>query len=123
MEVMYSRKTMSPPSPSSRLLPPPASHAEGAAAQRSSADDWAEESNCQAAVLSRGVAAPADTGLFTEFRRKMAMGEALSRAFARLASALRFSGRITVSFHQGRVTKTVFEELHIAGTKSTATQP
>lgn len=88
---------------------------------RSSADDWTEESNRQAAQLARGDAAPAEAGLFTEFRRKLAMGEALSRAFARLAAALRFSGRITVSFHQGRVTKTVFEELHISNSKLTVT--
>lgn len=93
------------------------------AAPRSTADDWTEESNRQAAQLASGDAAPSEAGLFTEFRRKLAMGEALSRAFARLASALRFSGRITVSFHQGRVTKTVFEELHISSTRMTATHP
>jgi hypothetical protein len=88
---------------------------------RSSADDWTEESCRQAAQLARtnSAARAADAGasLFLEFRRKLASGEALSRALARLAMALRFSGRITISFHQGRVTKTACEEMYLpAGT-------
>jgi hypothetical protein len=55
------------------------------------------------------------TGLVTEFRRKLACGEALSRALLRLAEALRFSGRITVTFHQGHMTKTVLEEAYWRG--------
>jgi hypothetical protein len=90
---------------------------------RSAADDWTEESSQQAAVLAGRSTAPAEAGLFSEFRRKLAMGEALSRAVAKLAEALHFSGRITVSFHQGRITKTVFEELHIRSTKATETAP
>jgi len=58
---------------------------------------------------------PARAGLVTEFRRKLACGEALSRALLRLAEALRFSGRITVTFHQGHVTKTVLEEAYLRG--------
>jgi hypothetical protein len=95
----------------------------GAAGEpRTTADDWTEESNRQAGVLS-GTTTPAESGLYCEFRRKLAMGEALSRAVAKIAEALRFSGRITVSFHQGRITKTVFEELHIRSSRVTETLP
>ena len=90
---------------------------------RTAADDWSEESNRQAAVLASKASAATEMGIFAEFRRKLAMGEALSRAFAKLAEALRFSGRITVSFHQGRITKTVFEEWHIRSPKATGTFP
>lgn len=62
------------------------------------------------------VSAPlAPAGLLTEFRRKLACGEALSRALLRLAEALRFSGRITLTFHQGHLTKTVLEEAYLRG--------
>jgi hypothetical protein len=90
---------------------------------RSAADEWSEESSRQASSLTGSGSALAETGIFAEFRRKLAMGEALSRAVAKLAEALRFSGRITVSFHQGRITKTVFEELHIRSTKATGISP
>jgi hypothetical protein len=90
---------------------------------RCGADEWTEESSRQAAALASEPAAPAEVGIFAEFRRKLAMGEALSRAVAKLAEALRFSGRITISFHQGRITKTVFEELHIRSMKATGTLP
>jgi hypothetical protein len=121
--MLYSRKTTSqvqPPSPG--LVPLTAQSSKGTAGEpRSTADDWTEESNVQAGVLSSGATTPAESGLYAEFRRKLAMGEALSRAVAKLAEALRFSGRITVSFHQGRITKTVFEELHIRISKATGT--
>ena len=55
------------------------------------------------------------TGFFAEFRRKLASGEAFSRAVVKLAEALRFTGRITISFHQGRVTKTVLDESYFSG--------
>ncbi len=68
---------------------------------------------------SVATAPPADpqapAGFFGEFRRKLACGEACSRALVRLAEALRFTGRITVSFHQGKVTKTVLEENYFTG--------
>jgi len=51
------------------------------------------------------------------------MGEALSRAAAKLAEALRFSGRITITFHQGKMTKTVLEELYISGRPATGAAP
>jgi hypothetical protein len=54
------------------------------------------------------------TGIFIEFRRKLASGEAFSRALVKLAEALRFTGRITISFHQGHVTKTVMEESYFS---------
>lgn len=125
MHVLYSRKSTSEvPSPSPSLVPLTARSVKGTAGEpRTTADDWTEESNRQAGVLSGGATTPAESGLYSEFRRKLAMGEALSRAVAKLAEALRFSGRITVSFHQGRMTKTVFEELHIRSSKATGTLP
>ncbi|MCL4524158.1 MAG: hypothetical protein M1453_03360 [Acidobacteria bacterium] len=121
MNVMYNRKkTPADPFPSSSSAPLAALEKESAAGEpRTTADDWSEENNRQAAAVAAGAAASVEVGLFTEFRRKLAMGEALSRAVAKLAEALHFSGRITISFHQGRITKTVFEELHIRNTKAT----
>ena len=122
---MYSHKT-TPAGPLAvpRTVPMPPQGRESVADEpRTAADDWSEESNRQAAVLASKASAATETGIFAEFRRKLAMGEALSRAFAKLAEALRFSGRITVSFHQGRITKTVFEELHIRSPKATGTFP
>ena len=120
---MYNRKAIPAESSSPQRLALAAPLREMDAGEPlSTADAWAEESSRQAAVLARGEAAP-EAGLFAEFRRKLAGGEALSRAFTRLAGALRFSGRITVSFHQGRVTKTVCEELHIRSTNMTETLP
>lgn len=52
-------------------------------------------------------------GLFAELRRKLACGETLARAVEKLLEALRFSGRITLTFHQGKLTKTVLEESYI----------
>ena len=73
-----------------------------------SSEDWREESSRQAQRLPD---APLQgPSLFAEFRRKLAGGEMLARSLERLAEALNFSGRITVTFHQGRVTKTVLEE-------------
>lgn len=128
---MYSRKMISEiPSPAPRFVPLPRPGMDSAPDEpRCSADEWTEESSRQAAALvqsppqadegiASGPTVPAEVGIFAELRRKLAMGEALSRAVARLAEALRFSGRITVSFHQGRITKTVFEELHIRSTKA-----
>lgn len=58
--------------------------------------------------------APAEpVGLFAELRRKLACGETLARAVEKLLEALRFSGRITLTFHQGKLTKTVLEESYI----------
>lgn len=88
------------------------SHADGSIS-RSSQDDWSEESSRQAAALAANP--PEPQRLFSEFRRKLASGETLSRALARLAEALRFSGRITVTLHQGKVTKTVLEESYFGG--------
>ena len=80
---------------------------------RSSSEDWIEESNRQARDLAS--ASPDPQGLFTEFRRKLAAAEVMSKALARLAEALRFSGRITVTLHQGKVTKTTLEESYFGG--------
>ena len=122
---MYSRKTISSPLASSpRCTQIPMQQVNGTADRpQTGTDAWTEESGRQAAALTSGTAAPAELGLFGEFRRKLAMGEAISRAFARLAEALHFTGRITVSFHQGRVTKTVLEELHIRSTGATGALP
>jgi hypothetical protein len=80
---------------------------------RSSSDDWSEESNRQARALAASF--PDPQRLFAEFRRKLAAAEVLSRALARLAEALRFSGRITITLHQGKVTKTTLEESYFGG--------
>jgi hypothetical protein len=77
------------------------------------ADDWRDHLDQEAAA--RASQPVASLGLFAEFRRKLAAGEVLARALARLAEALRFTGRITISFHQGRVTKTVLEESYFGG--------
>ncbi len=79
---------------------------------RNSADDWREEASRQARALT---AAAPEQRLFSEFRRKMASGEALSAALQKLAQAVRFSGRLTITFHQGKVTKTVMEEAYFRG--------
>lgn len=74
---------------------------------------WREESSRQAQRLAD---APLQgPSLFVEFRRKLAGGEALARSLERLAEALRFSGRITVTFHQGKVTKMMLEESYYRG--------
>ena len=80
---------------------------------RSTPDDWTEESSRQARALRAAAAEP--QRLFAEFRRKLATGEVVSRAMEKLAEALRFSGRITITFHQGKVTKTVLEESYFRG--------
>lgn len=76
-------------------------------------DDLSEESNRQAAELRS--APPETQRIFSEFRRKLATGEAVSRALEKLAEALGFSGRITITFHQGKITKTVLEESYYRG--------
>jgi len=79
----------------------------------SSAEAWREEASQQTQRLA---SAPLEgPSLFAEFRRKLATGELLSRAIEKLAEALRFSGRITVTFHQGKLTKTVLEESYFRG--------
>ncbi len=75
---------------------------------RNTADDWSEEACRQAQALR----APGEQPTYSEFRRKLASGELISRAAEKLAAALRFSGRITITFHQGRMTKTVMEEAY-----------
>jgi len=78
-----------------------------------SAEDWSEESSRQAQRLAD---APLQgPSLFVEFRRKLAGGEALARSLERLAEALTFSGRITITFHQGKITKTILEESYYRG--------
>lgn len=78
-----------------------------------SSEDWREESSRQAQRLTEAqIQGPS---LFAEFRRKLAGGEAISRSLERLAQALTFSGRLTVTFHQGRVTKTTLEESYYRG--------
>ncbi len=60
-------------------------------------------------------AAPPEMRLFSEFRRKLATHEILSKTIEKLAQALRFSGRITLTFHQGRITKTTMKEAYYRG--------
>ena len=82
---------------------------------RVSADDWAEECDRQARQLQ--LATVASDGAYGEFRRKLACGEVISRAAEKLAEAVKFSGRITVTFHQGKLTKTVLEESYYEGSR------
>ena len=81
--------------------------------ERLSADDWAEECDRQGRRLQQ--VAVASDGAYGEFRRKLASGELVSRAVEKLAEAIRFSGRLTVTFHQGKLTKTVLEEAYYGG--------
>ena len=62
---------------------------------------------------------PPEFRLFSEFRRKAATHEVLSKALEKLAQALRFSGRITVTFHQGRVIKTTLKEAYYRSRSAT----
>lgn len=82
----------------------------------STADDRAEEYNRQAEALAApGVTVAGGPQMFNELRKKLARGESLSQSAGSLAEALRFSGRITITFHQGKVTKTVLEECYFRG--------
>lgn len=85
---------------------------------RDSLDDWMEEAGSQARALR---AAPASGGPFEQFRAKLAAGEALSRSAGRMAAAVRFTGRVTILFHQGRITRTVLEESYPIRQGSSAT--
>jgi len=80
---------------------------------RLTADDWAEESSRQAQKLEQ--AKMESDGVYGEFRRKLARGEVISASAEKLAAAVRFSGRITLTFHQGKLTKTVSEEAYYGG--------
>ena len=60
-------------------------------------------------------AAAPEMRIFSEFRRKAATFEILSKAFESLARALNFSGRITITFHQGHITKTSLKEAYYRG--------
>jgi len=72
-------------------------------------DDSREETRRQVAALA---ASAPEFRMFGEFRRKVALFEILNKALETLAQALRFSGRLTVSFHQGRITKVSLKEAH-----------
>jgi hypothetical protein len=85
---------------------------------RDSLDDWMEEADNQARALR---AAPPSGGPYEQFRAKLAAGEALSRSAEKLAAAVRFTGRVTISFHQGRISKTVLEESYCSNRGSSAT--
>lgn len=47
---------------------------------------------------------------FLEFRRKVREAEVLSSAMERLIANLRFTGRLSVVVHNGRVLKSGYEE-------------
>ena len=83
---------------------------------RLTADDWAEESGRQARELEH--ARLESDGVYGEFRRKLARGEVMSASAEKLTAAVRFSGRITLTFHQGKLTKTILEEAHYGGRKT-----
>jgi len=104
---------MPPPSPCPSHLADDERFGRSSEPTRSSADDWTEESSRQTRALRTAGADPLN--VFTEFRRKLATGEFVSRAAAKLAEALRFTGRVTLTFHQGRLTKTVLEESYFKG--------
>ncbi len=72
-------------------------------------DDAREEVRRQTQAL---LSSPPEFRLFSEFRRKAALFEILNKAFQTLAEALRFSGRLTVCFHQGRITKVSVKEAY-----------
>lgn len=89
-------------------------------------EEWREERDRQVKSLQSGIDgqrgsnhssfAPAvSPGPFGEVRRKIASGETTSRSLERLLAALRFSGRITLTFHQGKLTKSVLEESYFRG--------
>lgn len=99
------------PSPTAARHPQPDSAPDAVA--RTSQDDWSEQASLEVAALL--AQPPEPHRLFAEFRRKLASGEAMSRALLRLAEALRFSGRITITLHQGKVTKTLLEESYFGG--------
>jgi hypothetical protein len=102
---MSPTKPASPPSPQDDL--PAGSDL------RSIADDWSEESSRQ---IKAALAAPAqEQRIFCELRRKVAAGETVSKAIEKVVEALRFSGRITLTFHQGKQTKAVLEECYYRG--------
>ena len=80
---------------------------------RLSADDWRKECDRQAATPATAI--PGSPEPVVEFRRKLADGEVVSKALEKLAEALGFSGRITLTFHQGKLTKMVLEESYFRG--------
>jgi hypothetical protein len=82
-------------------------------AARTTADDWQEEANRQARQLEHMPHTP--QAEFAEFRRKLAAGEWVARSAEKLAAALRFTGRVTITFHQGKITKTLLEEAYFPG--------
>jgi len=47
---------------------------------------------------------------FLEFRRKVQEAELLSASMVRLLEGLRFTGRLSVVVHEGRVLKSGYEE-------------
>ncbi len=53
---------------------------------------------------------PGEERSFLEFRRKVREAELLSAAMERLLLALRFSGRLSIVVHNGRVLKSGYEE-------------
>lgn len=103
--------------PCTRPGPPPRSLAAAADAARDSLDDWMEQADEEARRLRTALPGSA----FEQFRSKLAAGEALSRSTEKLAAAVRFTGRLMISFHQGRVTKTVLEESYSTNRVSAAT--
>lgn len=54
--------------------------------------------------------AEVEDGGFLEFRRKVRAAEVLSAAMERLLAQLRFSGKLSVLVHDGRILKSGYEE-------------
>ncbi|MGH9601962.1 MAG: hypothetical protein ACRD24_06185 [Terriglobales bacterium] len=61
-------------------------------------------------AMSGPIDPPETDRVFLEFRRKVRESEMLSAATERLLLALRFSGRLSVVVHNGRVLKSGYEE-------------
>lgn len=51
-----------------------------------------------------------EDGGFLEFRRKVRAAEVLSAAMERLLAQLRFSGKLSILVHDGRILKSGYEE-------------
>ena len=68
---------------------------------------------CKERLMDPAVPAPAavpDEQLFSELRRRVRQSELLPAALEKILDRLRFTGRLTVVLHNGRVQKCGYEE-------------
>lgn len=80
---------------------------------RSTVEDWAEESNRQAARLEQ--TGLVSDGAYGEFRRKLARGGGTVAFGSKASRSCAVFGRLTLTFHQGRPTKAVLGKLTTEG--------